>query len=100
MRLRDVPQTSSPRAMSDCAIARPIPELAPVRKAFFIQSQIFPAARRLKFNRRGCTNCFPVDGCRSYNVVDVPGVLPLETSAPDLHRQRVRAFAVAGLVIA
>src|SRR5438045_8089064 len=31
--------------------------------------------------------------------IDVPGVLPLETSAPDLHRQRVRAFTVAGLVI-
>ena len=32
--------------------------------------------------------------------IDVPGVPPLEISAPDLHRQRVRAFAVAGLVIA
>jgi hypothetical protein len=34
--LRDVPQTSSPRASKACAIAKPIPELAPVRKIRFI----------------------------------------------------------------
>src|SRR5690242_14293918 len=36
---RDVPQTSSPRALRDLAMARPIPELAPVKKTFFINER-------------------------------------------------------------
>src|SRR5207237_1049822 len=68
MRLRDVPQTLSPRAVSDRATARPIPELAPVRKTFFIRTaELFQFNQRLGFVPETCTKCFLVAGCRSYH---------------------------------
>src|SRR5947207_15819260 len=45
---RDVPQTSSPRSVSNLAVANPIPALAPVMKIRFISrspgQKCFPAA--------------------------------------------------------